>query len=533
MQKKVYVEEAKNGKYTCKYLIEGKWKYLYSKYRPEENIKDIPLDPEAECYIVLGLGMGYELDKISKQTSKPIIVIEYEIAFLDELLRIKRDEVNTFSTKVDFYFGIDYKQINPSQHRVQVIINENLIQCNLTYYNNVIKYFSSLKRTLSKVVCAFEHPTIIKDCIDAFEQLNYKVHEMPWNSIELMKKQVALINPDIIFSINYSDKIAKISDTLDIPYVSWTVDTPAYSLYKPENISRDKSYYFVYDERVVEHLKKSGVRQVFYLPVAANVERLERVVLNTIDLNKYSTQVSFVGSSGLYNEFSSFIKPKLSKEILSEINRILNIQSKSEEYILSELLDITLLNKIEQVSQYKINTVQHTLLSPLDKLGFILGRYHTYIERIAILWELHKRFDLRIYGDESWLTQGNKFNGVFKGLVEHYEEMPKVFKRSKININITRCFVESGLPMRVFDVLGSKGFLISNYKDDISRLFNDGKDLVVYRDRKDLIDQINYYLINDKERQRIKYQGFETVTKYHTYIERIKKMMDILSDHPR
>jgi spore maturation protein CgeB len=94
------------------------------------------------------------------------------------------------------------------------------------------------------------------------------------------------------------------------------------------------------------------------------------------------------------------------------------------------------------------------------------------------------------------------------------------------NLNITRAFVETGLPMRVFDVLGSKGFLVTNDKNDINRLFKNGRDLVVYRDVKDLMEIIEYYLINDSAREEIIMRGFKTVKANHTYSIRIKMMMD-------
>lgn len=93
-----------------------------------------------------------------------------------------------------------------------------------------------------------------------------------------------------------------------------------------------------------------------------------------------------------------------------------------------------------------------------------------------------------------------------------------------MNLNITRAFVETGLPMRVFDVLGSNGFLVTNNKYDISRYFRDGRDLVVYRDLKDLEEIIKYYLEHDNERETIKNQGFETRKVNHTYHIRIKKI---------
>ncbi|MCW6110464.1 MAG: hypothetical protein E6917_05120 [Clostridium botulinum] len=93
---------------------------------------------------------------------------------------------------------------------------------------------------------------------------------------------------------------------------------------------------------------------------------------------------------------------------------------------------------------------------------------------------LSKIFNCHVYGEINW-TNLKDDNIIYKGYAEHFYKMPKVFKCSKININQTRIYVDSGLPMRVFDALESKGFLVTNYKADIDKYFVYRKDLVIYR----------------------------------------------------
>ena len=51
----------------------------------------------------------------------------------------------------------------------------------------------------------------------------------------------------------------------------------------------------------------------------------------------------------------------------------------------------------------------------------------------------------------------------YMGSCDYYGQMTKVFKASSINLNITLKISQSGIPLRVMDILGAGGFLLSNY----------------------------------------------------------------------
>lgn len=170
-----------------------------------------------------------------------------------------------------------------------------------------------------------------------------------------------------------------------------------------------------------------------------------------------------------------------------------------------------------------------TYLSRTEKLAFLLGREQSVIERQEYINLLSDKFKVRVYGNEDW----EKYIKCYCGVAEHFTVMPKVFRLSKINLNITRTFVESGLPMRIFDVLGSKGFLITNYKTGLEDCFNIGQDLLIYRDIQDIIDISEYYINHEEERLDIIKSGYENVKNNHSYEIRlsniIKKVKEILS----
>jgi spore maturation protein CgeB len=112
------------------------------------------------------------------------------------------------------------------------------------------------------------------------------------------------------------------------------------------------------------------------------------------------------------------------------------------------------------------------------------------------------------------------------GRVDYQREMPYVFKCSDINLNITLRSIRTGIPLRCLDILGSGGFLLSNYQADFYEHFIPGEDLVLFESHEDCIRKCDYYLKHDKERQQIAANGYGKVKECHTYEIRLKEIFE-------
>ena len=118
------------------------------------------------------------------------------------------------------------------------------------------------------------------------------------------------------------------------------------------------------------------------------------------------------------------------------------------------------------------------------------------------------------------------YKNAYRGYLETEQELANVFYNSNININVT-IQGETGLNHRVFAVLASKGFLLTDETQDIHRYFNNSKELEVYKNIDDLLDKVAFYLKNKEIAQKIGLWGFAKVAKSHNYTARVNK---ILSD---
>tara|TARA_R100000231_G_scaffold138819_2_gene118187 strand:+ start:330 stop:1193 length:864 start_codon:yes stop_codon:yes gene_type:complete len=84
---------------------------------------------------------------------------------------------------------------------------------------------------------------------------------------------------------------------------------------------------------------------------------------------------------------------------------------------------------------------------------------------------------------------------------------------SKTKINLNFC-TSNGASDRVYRVLASGGFLISNDWKNRENYLTDGKDCVIFNDMEDLNKKIKYYLDNDTERLKIAASGKEAIKRF-------------------
>ena len=121
-----------------------------------------------------------------------------------------------------------------------------------------------------------------------------------------------------------------------------------------------------------------------------------------------------------------------------------------------------------------------------------------------------------VFGNDPW-SMLKHANVRYHGFASNRTDCPNIYRQSTINLNITSEQLLSALPVRIFDVLGCGGFLMTDWRADIDRLFSPGRELVVYEDVSDLIKKIHYYLKNPQERQQLAASGKKRVINEYTF----------------
>lgn len=120
--------------------------------------------------------------------------------------------------------------------------------------------------------------------------------------------------------------------------------------------------------------------------------------------------------------------------------------------------------------------------------------------------------DLEIYS-KSW-----------RGFIEKEEDLAKIYNSSMVNLNIN-LQGKSSINYRVFEVLASGGFLLTDEREDLNKYFAVSKQLETYSDSAGLIDKIDFYLNNLNIAQKIAQLGRFEVLENHTFSARARSIL--------
>jgi hypothetical protein len=82
--------------------------------------------------------------------------------------------------------------------------------------------------------------------------------------------------------------------------------------------------------------------------------------------------------------------------------------------------------------------------------------------------------------------------------------------------------------LRLFEVTGCGSLLLTDWKSNLSDLFDVGREVVAYRDAEDCVRQARHYLEHEDERAAIAAAGQARVLKDHTFERRATELMPLL-----
>ncbi|MEE1010320.1 MAG: DUF3880 domain-containing protein [Agathobacter sp.] len=370
-----------------------------------------------------------------------------------------------------------------------------------------------------------------KDIVCSFQKMGHEVFfiSQPMKNYDVDDEFVALLRDelsknryDFVFTVNYFSLISNVCQETNTKYVVWTYDNPLISMYH-KSVFNECNYIFTFDKTNYLEFKGMGVENIFHLPLATDALRMEETIGVQND-DKWLHEISFVGNMYERNTYNS-LEHKLPEYLKGYFDAVIEAQLNiSGGNIVEALLTNDILEELDKyfnLKKEKDSFSDLRLVFQTTVLGFKIAQE----QRRRGIIELSKKFDVTVYSDSDL----SEFIGVDKqGPCDYWSQLPLIFNRSKININMTIPNIKSGIPLRVWDVLGAGGFLLTNYQAEIGYYFEDGKDLVCYEDIGDLVEKADFYLKHEELRKSIALNGHEKVKKYHTYDERIKKMLNII-----
>ena len=311
------------------------------------------------------------------------------------------------------------------------------------------------------------------DIMEAFQSLGLTVIEEdaeiyqksiePEKRISMLAEAILTHQTSFVFSINYFPYISQVCERLHVLYLCLSVDCPVLELFS-ETIRNGCNRIFLFDYEQYEQIRGENADNIFYLPLGANVARWDQVISGLLEKyplvqHRYLYDVSFVGS--LYTEKSPYQSLPLSAFDRGFGDGLIEAQLKLPGLsLIQEALTPSFLAALKKASPETFSVMPDAFqnIDAYIAANQLLGMRISELERIRTLNLLTGSFpvDLFTRSDSSCLTGVRVHGGVSTHL-----EMPEVFFRSKINLNITIRSIQTGLSQRVWDILGCRGFLLS------------------------------------------------------------------------
>ena len=333
-----------------------------------------------------------------------------------------------------------------------------------------------------------------------------------------MEKDLEDGNYDLVLTTNFWPIVSKVCKKHDIKYVSWFFDSPP-NLPTAECMDFSCNKIFFFSRADYEYYKGLGLDNVFYLPLAVNVDRLQRV---STDYGKYGSEISFVGK--LYESMLPALMSHMTEYQKGYIDGVVRTQMQLYgAYIVDDVISEGFVQGVRD--RYKELSDKAIQVSQKE-LTWAVASHITHLERMTLLSLLSRRHQMKLYTFE--LTEDEKKmlpNVEYCGSVDYLTEMPQVFRASKINICPVLKANKSGIPLRALDIMGCGGFLLSSYQPELYEYFIDGQECVMYSSLEDAIAKADYYLENEDIRKQIAAAGFEKIKREFRYEDRIEALL--------
>ena len=112
--------------------------------------------------------------------------------------------------------------------------------------------------------------------------------------------------------------------------------------------------------------------------------------------------------------------------------------------------------------------------------------------------------------------------------VESLTEMPEVFRKSCINLNLTSRTIRDGLPQRIWDIIGCGAFCLTDDTSALREVLEAGRHLDSFAGYEELPAKCLKYLENPELREEITAEGFKTVSASHTVLLRALEIVKLI-----
>lgn len=478
--------------------------YLHSSSDPVREAFDAvkQLAPmRAQPFFCLGLGLGYYLNALlsTADPSQPIFAYERDPWLLRLTLSLFDFSRDILAGRVEFLLGTDLHLFHTVRKRDLRLWPHPVLGSLYEEERRLLSCDPELIKSERRAMVV-AGGLFVSDVVDALSDSH--VQALVWDARSLSREetvhQIRQFDPNMVISINYCDGLPELCQSLGLPALIWEIDPSIERFHQNRKKELHQTFIYTYRKSRVTHYLNAGFSKVEYLPLAANPKRRYPMLLSGEEQDKYGANLSFVGSS-----------------MASEADSLCRLYEQLTE-------------KTAQGSEKRKELVVQDDCGRLVDLTACLAEKTASERRAHILSLLTSRnYDLRVWGDAGW-QKILPDNARYCGLAGYSREITRIYNATKINLDINRIYQQDIVTMRIFDILACKSFVLADYGECLGELFQLDREVIAYRSESEIPALVDYFLVNDHERNDIALAGYQRVLRDHTIFGRVQNMLQNL-----
>lgn len=338
-----------------------------------------------------------------------------------------------------------------------------------------------------------------------------------------------LHHPCFLFSVNYFPVLAESCHETGITYVSWSCDGSLLAMYH-NSVFYETNRIFSFDRACAALFQSLGVSQIWHLPLGVNAARLQKCLKSSPSGSSQQYDMSFVGNLYQNNSYDQ-ISDRLPEYLAGYLDCCLEAQlAISGGNILETLLTPSICDKLEEITDYQRSSQSFAGIRELFA-STVLGFKVAALARQKLLQTLalagrkwNPPATMHLFTSEA----SHELLVNTHGPVDYFTQMPYIFQNSSINLNSTVPTIQTGIPLRVWDILGCGGFLLTDYQPELLDYFQNETHLAIYEDQEELAAKAEFYMKQESLRRRAAEKSQKLVFTEHTWEIRIQEILDRL-----
>lgn len=332
-----------------------------------------------------------------------------------------------------------------------------------------------------------------------------------------------------LMSIHLIYNVAVAAYWAGIKYISVIWDAPYLKAYTVMG-TLDNIWYSAFDKLDAERMRQGGCPHVMYQPLSVNRENILAWKKRFLAKRRYIHDISLIANlyeDNAYDRCLDLLPENMQayfrsifEEAAFKWDGVNRVYGKTGQEILEYMKLVSPTLKIN--NPYNVEDVRYFE-------AMYLIRKLANIERVCVLNLLAEDHDVYLYTysevDETLMPKVHRRPPVQVG-----EATSFIYAGTKINLNIALKGIEGGTTQRIMDIMGAGGFVLTNYCEETAELFEEDKEIVMFRTPEELIQKVDYYLEHEEEREQIARAGHEKAMNDYTYEKKIKKLLDWVTE---